>query len=317
VNALLSALLFLLPGPTLAQTGVDVRNEQPPEPSTVGSGRQVSRELREALKQVDVELARTEAGRRLLAETADVPVTERFRSSFQEAGVEKSPVRWARTSGEIVVDSELAPTLNAFDYEVLFMRERRRAGVRSPIPLVDEEQAAHQEALSYAVEKAASNAAFSKLLRKAYEEGGKVYRSRAALVEAARRQGLRFPPPWRPPGGALALLGQELYLFSEDPHLFYAAIEDGLDFSSETVRLDEVEDFLDMHGAGLERVEWRAGGRYAEAGGRLYPGRAARAAFALREREALPRLRERLGPYRSVQSSELRKKANQWIREGR
>jgi len=316
VNALLPLLLFLLPGRAGAQGEVSLSNELPASPGTIGVPRRVSRELREALRQTELEMARVEAGRRLLAETAEVPVVERRLSGLSEAEVEKSPVRFSRQGGEIVVDSELAPALTSEEYELLFVRERRRAGIRSPIPTVDEEAAAHQEALAYAVEKAALDPAFSKKLRAAYEEGGRIYRSRAALVDAARRQGLAPPPPWRAPKGALSLLGQELYLFSEEPWRFYAGVEDGLGFSSETVRLDEVADLLDLRGLEFERVEWRAGGRFGQLGDRLYPGRVVRAALLLRG-EGLPRLLERLGPYRSVQREELRKRANAWIRGGR
>lgn len=315
MKALLFALFAVLAGPAGAQD-MPVRNDLPSEPGTVGVPHRVSRELREALRQTDLELSRAETGRRLLAETAEVPVVEKPRAGLRESEVEASPVRFSRQEGVIVVDSELAPSLSADEYELLFVRERRRAGIRSPVPTVDEEAAAHQEALAYAVEKAALDPAFSRRLRAAYEEGGKVTRSREALAETARRQGLPPPSPWRPPRAPLALLGHELYLFTEEPWRFYAGVEDGLGFSSETVRLDEVQDLLDLRGAGLERVEWRAGGRFGQLEGRLYPGRLVRAALFLRG-ENLPRLLERLGPFRSVQRADLLKRANAWVRSGR
>lgn len=288
---------------------------RPPAPSALRPAQPISEGLRKALRHLEAELSKTETGRRLLAETRDVPVVERRRRGLGEDFSFGVPVRYSDREGVLFVDADLAPLMTSLDFETYFVRERRRALIRAGIPIFEDEMAAHQEEAAYAVEKAAVDADFSKELRRTYGRAEELFRSRRSLEDAARGQGLRAAPPWRPPKDPLARLAQEIYLFSEDPYMFYAGIEEGLEYSSETIRLDEAADFLELHGAGLGRLEWRARGRYCLAGGRLYPGAVARAALALKDREGLLVLRERLGPFMSVGREELRSKANRWIRE--
>ncbi len=280
-----------------------------PAPADPGSPRTPSPKLQDALRLVDEELSATPSGRRLLVQTAELPVLERARTGL-------GPVRFiSEDRPGLLVDSEIAPKLTALEFELFFVRERRRALIRSPFPLMEEEQALHQAAIEYAVEKAALSPEFSKSLRGACEEARRFLRARSSVDAAALRAGLPPLPRWREPRTPLDFLARHLVLYSEDPYAFYGAVEDFLEHPPETVRLQEIEDILSLHGAGLDGVKWRAEGRYCLAGERLYPGRVCRAARALRDREGLARLKEGLGPFQSAQREELRAKVNRWFRE--
>lgn len=283
--------------------------QEHPAPAEPGPAREPSSKLEEALRHVEAELSATESGRKLLVQTADVPVFERARTGL-------GPVRYRPgEKPDLLVDSESAPTLTGLEFELFFVRERRRALIRSPFLLIEEEQALHQAALEYAVEKAALSPDFSRTLRGACEEARRFLRARTAVDASAERAGLPPLPHWREPKSSLKSLARHLVLYSEDPYAFYAAVEDAMEQPAGTVRLQEVEDFLALHGARLDALRWRAEGRYCLAGERLYPGRVCRAAQALRDREGLARLKEGLGPFQSVQREELRAKVNRWFRE--
>jgi len=309
--ALLLMLVFL--ASPEAALGSEAADSQP-APAALRPAQPPSQALQQALESLEAALSRTETGRRLLAETSDVPVVQRHGKGFGDDVHPGIPIRYQDAQRAIVVDVDAAAALTGLDFEAFFVRERRRAIVRAGIPLVEDEMAAHQEEVAFAVEKAEADADFSKRLRGAYEEAEKIFRSRGALEEASRSRGLRPLPPWRAPKDALALWAQEVFLYSEDPYLFYSAIEDGIEFSSDAVRLDEVSDFLESHPARPAGIEWRARGRYGVVGGRLYPGRVLRAALALGGREGILQLRERLGPFMSVQREELHAEVNRWIR---
>ena len=280
-----------------------------PAPAEPGSPRAPSPKLQEALRHVEEELSATQSGRRLFVQTAELPVLERARTGL-------GPVRYrSQDKPGLLVDSEAAAKLTALEFELFFVRERRRALIRSPFPLMEEEQALHQAALEYAVEKAALSLEFSRRLREACEDARRFLRARSSVDAAALRAGLPPLPRWREPKSPLDFLARHLVLYSEDPYAFYGAVEDFLELPVETVRLQEVEDLLSLHGAGLDALRWRAEGRYCLAGARLYPGRVCRAAQALKDREGLARLKEGLGPFQSVQREELRAKVNRWFRE--
>ncbi|MFA6030328.1 MAG: hypothetical protein WC969_10780 [Elusimicrobiota bacterium] len=303
--------LLLLALPAFAGEDAPAPYAAADAPAAVRPDEPLSAPLREALRHVDAELQRTETGRRLLAETGDVLFVERRRTGLGAVRYVESPRR------EFLVDAERAPELEALDFEILFVRERRRAAARCPVPLLEDELAAHQESVAYVVEKASVDPAFSRKLRAAYERAERIFRSRRADAAAALKAGAGALPPWRAPREALALAGAELFLFSEDPYRLYAALEDALPWPAETVRLTELEDFLAQHSARLDALDWRSDGRYALVDGRPYPGRVARAALVVRGREGLARLKEGLGPFESVLRENLRLKANRWIREGK
>jgi len=305
----LAFVLLAAPGAALGADG-----EPQPAPAALQPVQPLSQELLRALEATDAALFVTETGRRLLAETSGVGVMQRRGKGLGADVYPGIPIRYEDGAGAIVVDADVAPSLPRLDWEAFFVRERRRAIVRAGIPLVEEEMAAHQEEVAFAVEKAEGDADFSKKLRGAYEEAKRVFQARGVMEDASRKRGLKPLPPWRAPKDALELWAQEIFLYSEDPYLFYAAIEDGVDFSSDAVRLDEVADFLESHPGRSPAIEWRARGRYGLAGGRLYPGRVLRAALAVGGRQELRTLRERLGPFMSVEREQLRARVNRWIR---
>ncbi|MFA5140823.1 MAG: hypothetical protein WC728_16475 [Elusimicrobiota bacterium] len=268
--------------------------------------RPLSRSLRESLVHVTREMSATETGRRLLAVTSEMPVLELPRQPG-------APVRFASSpEPSLVVDGARAGALTSLDFEVLFVRARVLAAARIPVDLADAELLAHQTVLEYALDKAAVDPAFLDSLRRATSQA----RER---VESRRKLGVRAPElfPGPRPEGTLARVAFDLFVFSEDPYLFYEAVLASAEPSSERVSLSELEDFLALHGGRLDAVRFVATGRLALAGEGMYPGRVARAALAVRDAEGLSRLREGLGLFRTSGREALTKRVNRWIREGK
>jgi hypothetical protein len=261
--------------------------------------------LKESLAQVARAMSATETGRRLLAVTSEMPVRELARQPG-------APVRFALSPEPgLIVDSERAQALTTLDFEALFVRARTLAAARIPVDLADAELLAHQTVLEYALDKAAVDPAFLASLRRATAKARERVESRRKLAERAPDL---FPGPR--PEGTLARIAFDLFVFSEDPYLFYEAVLGSAEPSSERVALSELEDFLALHGGRLDAVRFVARGRLALAGDGVYPGRVARAALAVRDAEGLSRLREGLGLFRSTGREALTRRINRWIREG-
>lgn len=281
-------------------------------PPALPPGAELSGPLKSALRLVRREARAVPLGRHLWALTADLPLMETERR-------EGLPVAFLRGAvPALAVDKLRAPSLSAEDFELLFVRARWLAASGISIELADAEMAARQAVLEYVLQKARAKPSFAKALlastRRAQAEmeaRRKLYAQVDPLSPKAR---LLFPGPR--PEGEVAGAGFDLYLFSEDPYLFYESCLDSPALSAEAVRLDEVEDFLSLRGGDLDRLSFPAGGRFALAEGRLYPGRVARAAQRVRDGEGLQRLREGLGLFRTAGRDALMKRVNQWVREG-
>lgn len=275
-------------------------------PDSVRPGPKPSQRLSAALAETARELRKSETGRRLLALTEALPVEERPRRTGPAIRYERG------TPGALVIDADRAPGLSGLEFECMSVVERWRAAAGLPLALADEEMAARQALLAHALEKAEVDPDFAAKLRGALSGQRELLEQRRTQRDWARKRGddgsAVFPGP--PPRDALAVLARELYLFSEDPYLFYREAA-GPGPSAPT--LDEAADFLDRHAAEMARLDYRAEGSYAVIEGRMFPAGSARAAAAL-GRDGLRRAAERLGDFRGAPRDALLKKVNAWLR---
>jgi len=251
-----------------------------------------------------------ESGRRLVALTESVPIVELRR----RRGL---PIRWVRGKNpKIEVDRERVRRLPLLEFEMMFFRARWLALANLPINTLDAEYAVRQEILSYALDKAAVNPKFEKLLRKASERERRVLRERREGLEFAREHGERGAVlfPGRRPKKALSRLAFDLYLYSEDPYLLYESLASDFRIPSDAVAMDAIEDFLKIHGSRLGEVVFRADGRVALIAGSAYNGDVARAAIFVEDGTTLAELREKVGTYGTVSGEALSKRVNEWLR---
>jgi hypothetical protein len=265
------------------------------------------------LEAADAMLRETPTGRRLLAETAELP----RRESDELAG--EALVLFVREPRPALVlgprrlrahsDAELALAL---------ARELARAAADLPLVMPEGDMAACQSALEFAVERSSVDEEFARRLRAAYADAAR--RDGAARAAHARTAAL-LPagsaleePPVILPRGEVERAGQLLFLFARDPDEFYWSLERGLPRSADAVRLGELEDFMDRYGPDLGGARLGPAGRYARLGGRRYAPALLRAARRLAESGGPARLREALGPFDTVGADALRVKVNAWVR---
>jgi len=271
---------------------------------------ELSTSLKKALRRAHREVGTTELGRYLLTMTVEVPIVERIRLSG-------TPIRTVGGVQPVIeVDKERVPDLPLTDFESLLFEARWKALARMPIELRDTEMAARQNILDHFIQKAASEPGFTALLRTETAKWRELLESRRELQKAAERGGETEPIlfPGAAPRSALARTAFDLYLFSEDPQFFYMKAVETARLSDEAVGFTELEDFLALNGGKLDRVRFQAGGRQALIDGRSYSGALVRAALQVKDREGLERIRERLGPFRTVAQQELRQRVNSWLR---
>ncbi|MFH2204607.1 MAG: hypothetical protein ABIJ96_15945 [Elusimicrobiota bacterium] len=311
--AVLLAVLLLLPGGLFASEEMPASKEHDPLAAVRPPRDKVSRPLRQALRDMQHAYWTTDYGRRLLALTRDIPVVER--------GPQRGAmVRFA--DGErpsFIVDPHQFKNASPLALEIAFILAREHALLRPPVPLLDAELAAQQTALRYVVQRAVAAPEFAARLRRATQAGEKTLRARKSRWEFTEDKNAdgRLLYPGKRPADVLDRLGFDLYLFAEDPQLFYAAVEESARLHADAVTMTELEDFIERYGDQLDRGRFSAAGRYALMEQRAYPGRVLRAARIVGDREGLSRIRERLGPFRSVGQAELLKEVNRWIREGK
>lgn len=292
---MLRVLLAGLAGAALAQGPDSVRPDPGPGPA-----------LKAALKETARELSKTETGRRLLALTEGLRVVERPRRL--------GPVVRFVEDG-LVVDADRAPSLSPLEFELLCVLERWKAAAALPAAVADGDMAARQAVLEHALEKSEVDPDFAQRLRAATAKARATLESRRGQREWARRNGERGAAlfPGAAPDDALDRLAWDLYIFSEDPYLFYReAVRTGT-APAGAPTFDETAAFLDLHEAALGRLEWRGEEVYAVLDGKLYPAGPARAAVLL-GRDGLRRLDERLGAFRGAAREALLRKVNAWLR---
>lgn len=277
------------------------------------SRKEISSPLRKAVIEVKRAYWKTEFGRHLLALTEEIPIREGVPG--REALVEFK----GGASPHFVVDARKAESATQLEFEVSFVLARMAALLEAPVPFVDAEEAAAQAVLRYAMEKAAVSPEFSKRLQKAVRAGERLAIARKQKRDFADRYSVDSAVlfPGRRPKNAYDRLGYDIYLFSEDPYLFYESVVSSSQLSMEAVTLTELEDIIGRHGDHLGRGVFRALGRYALIESRVYPGRVLRAARIVKDQDGLARIRERLGLFRSSDQAEVLKAINMWIQEGK
>jgi hypothetical protein len=283
------------------------------QPTTIRpESTRISNDLKKALREIKRSFWVTDSGRHLLSLTEDLPIVEQ--------GASRGPmvIYEAGDPGRIIVDSAKAKTASALDFEVAFFTARQFAILKPPVALIDAEFAARQALLEYILEKAAVRPDFAKRLRRATQRGEDLARSRRKKFEFAENRATdgRVLFPGHLPRRSIDALGYQLYLFSEDPFLFYESVV-GSRSNPAAVSMTELEDFMDKHGAHMERGRLRAVERTALLDGRMYPGRVLQAARVIGDQEGLVRVRERLGPFSSLGQEHLLKKVNAWLRMGK
>ena len=273
---------------------------------------EISQDLIKALRAIKRSFWATESGRHLLGLTEDIPVVEH--------GPSRGPmiVYEPGDPGRLVVDPFQAKKASELEFEIAFFIARQYALLKPPVALVDAALAARQALLGYVLEKARSRSEFAKNLRQATSRAESLALARKAQYAFAEDRGTdgRVLFPGHMPKKALDALGYQLYLFSEDPYLFYEVVAESMP-DADAVSMTELEDFIEKHGERLDSGRLRALDRAALMEGRMYPGRLLKAAKSIGDREGLAMMRERLGPFDSVGRDELLKKINAWIREGK
>jgi hypothetical protein len=258
-------------------------------------------------------LRETSAGRRLLAETAELPRRE------DDGLAGDALARFTREprSALVLGPRRLRGSSDA-DLALALARELARAAADLPLVMPEGDMAAYQSELEFAVERSAVDDEFARRLRAAYADAARrdgaaraAYERAASLLPAGA--GLEEPPALLP-RGEVERAGQLLFLFARDPDEFYWAVERGVPRAADAVRLGELEDFMDRYGPDLGGARLGPAGRYARMGGRRCAPALLRAARRLVESGGPARLREALGPFDTVGADALRVKVNAWVR---
>jgi hypothetical protein len=247
------------------------------------------------LSGIESDMSRSPTARRLLAQASGV---ER-REAPRDAG--GSAIRYVSGRGILAFDSKRLGLLTPWEVELALVRELARAGAGLPIELIESEMAAYQEALQFAMERAAADEDFD-----------------ARLIGAVRGMEKREKAPRVSddlPRDELDRIAYLLLLFQKDPDRFYRAVERGRVWPPEAVGLTELEDFLEKHqGVDLGADRSDEGSPYIRVGARRYRPALVAAARLLQRTGGLSRLREALGPFDSSAVAPLRAKINAWSR---
>lgn len=265
------------------------------------------------LSRVEASLSASLTGRRLLAETAEVPRRE------LPSAAGRSGMRYAAALGVLAFDSSKLRELSEWSAELVLSRELARASQHLPIELIESETAASQVALEVAVERAMDDKAFDARLRASRKRMQKVVESLRASQAWQRSRvplDVRDVPVLALPSDEFDRAAYFLDLFLNDPEEFYWAVERGQAWPPEAVGLTELEDFLEKHaGVDLAKPPVGPSGLYVTLSGRRYRPALVAAAQAVRQAGGRPLLREALGGFDSVAMAPLRAKLNAWSRK--
>ena len=137
------------------------------------------------LERASAALRETLAGRRLLAETADLARRE-------SAAAGEDAVRFLRGPHPVLVfRPRRLPALSDPELELALARELARAAAALPVCVPEEDMAAYQTEIEYAMERSAGDEAFSQRLRQAYQVAAR--KDGDARAERRRVQAL-LPP---------------------------------------------------------------------------------------------------------------------------
>lgn len=252
-------------------------------------------------------------GRRLLAQTTDVPRRELPGASGRDG------LRFVGPQGLLAFDSSRLSQNTEWEMELILARELARASQAMPIVLLEGETAAAQAELEFALERALEDKAFDARLRGAVR---RMEKRAEALRASDAWQRLRLPleaqdlPVLDLPVSEFDRVAYYLLLFLRSPDEFYWAIERGQAWPPETVSLTELEDFLEKHhGDDLSSAQPGASGLYQRVGGRRYRPALVQAARATQQVGGIVFLHEALSAFSSGAIDSLRLKLNAWSRK--
>lgn len=262
--------------PLGAQTLPDDAVHRPPVGLSLASSAKAVR--------VEQSVSLTALGRRLLAQTQETPRRE---STELAAGV---AVRFVHGAPSLLVfEPSLWAAASDWDAELVLVHELARADADLPLDLSEGEMAAGQRAMEHALERASGDPAFDAALRRAYRA--------------------RPRDRWETQPG-LFRLGLDLAAFARAPEEYYWALEQGRGAGS--LRLIELEDFMERRALDLSASTLGPGGRYARVGGRRYPPALLAGARLLMESGGLTRIREALGPFETAHAAALKTRLAAW-----
>jgi len=245
-------------------------------------------------------MRRALAGRRLLVETEGVA-----RRSAVTGLPGTDAVRFLRVPRPtLVFDLERLQKIDAWEFELGFVRELAKAGMDIALELPEAEMAARQKELVFALDKADQAADFSKKLKAAFRRA----QERLEKFRGAGRE--LYPPP--APAGEFDRAAYDLALFEKDPDQFYWAVERDGSWSPDAVRLTELEDFMGRFGPSFADARLSPGTPYARVGGRRYPARLLNAAKSLIATGALAHIKEALGGFEAGPAQELQQRIKKW-----
>ncbi|MEK7859289.1 MAG: hypothetical protein AAB320_09135 [Elusimicrobiota bacterium] len=226
----------------------------------------------------------TPLGRRLLAQTQETP---RRASAELAAG---RCVRFVHGAPSLLAfEPDLWAAASDLDAELALLHELARADADLPLDMPEGEMAAGQRVMEHALARASADASFDAALRRAYRA---------------------IPRDRREDAPGLSRLGQDLAAFSRSPEEYYWSVEQGR--AAGSVRLVELEDFMERRALDLSSAALGPGGRYARVGGRRYPPALLAAARRLLETGGLTRIREALGPFETAHAAELKSRLAAW-----
>jgi hypothetical protein len=251
-------------------------------------------ELKE-ISRLEARLASTLTGRRLLAETVEVP------HSASIAGLDNSAaVKYLRSPAVFLAfDPERFAGAGEDELELAFVREFAKAAMDIPVPLVEAEMAAIQTELYFALEKADNEPAFARKLASAVKKR----REELSQFQDAEPAGALFPPPM--PDGEFARAAFFMALFERGPDLFYWTVQRDLAPSPPMVRLTDLEDFYGRFGPGFSGARESHGTPWVRMSGRRYPFAWLASARRLVDPGGLGPIHEALGAFEEEPAREL------------
>ncbi|OGR86657.1 MAG: hypothetical protein A3J74_10210 [Elusimicrobia bacterium RIFCSPHIGHO2_02_FULL_57_9] len=261
------------------------------------------------LERLEQGLAKTWAGRRLLAQTQEVSRRSRPLNGELFAYQRLStPTLFIDADQLNKLVRQASERLGLWEFELMLVRELAKAGLAIALEMPEVEMAAVQSQLEYALERAQGDAEFSQRLK----DSLRLMRRRADA--AAMHLVIASPLALTPlPQKEMDKAAFYLILFRRDEDEFYAAVERSRRWSVDAVRLTELEDFIELHGRQLQTLPQELKVPYVRINGRRYPTGLVRAARFLPSAGGLARLHEAFDFLETRRRMELKAKLKAWL----
>jgi hypothetical protein len=220
-------------------------------------------------------------------------------------------VRFQRGPRRLAYDPARLKKATEWEVQTATTRELAKAALPLPVTLVESEAAAWVRALSFVLELAIVDRAFSKALaERALKSKNFIDKSEDfdawARVKTADG-GLVLPPDELE---RVALFAAAL---AHGPDRFYEAVGQLSSLGRDVSRLSEVADLLQLHGALVAKAQPRAGQAFTVVAGARYPTRVVLAAQALLPEGGSEYAREVLGTY-EADAAGVSKRLRAWLK---